>query len=102
MADKLHIDQGRVRENAAQLQSAAGYLQNISLFPQDSRTTLAANEKGKAAYGNSQDRIALLGVLLEQEAQNIRGLGLEFAEFDEMMGSLGEQGPRHSVITAKK
>ena len=75
MADRLHIDQGRVREDAAQLQSAAGYLQNISLFPQDSRTTLAANEKGKAAYGNSQDR---------------------------MMGSLGEQGPRHSVITAKK
>lgn len=102
MSDRIYINQGRVKEDAAQVKSAAAYLQKVSLSPQDTRTTLAANEKGKSAYESSQERISKIGLMLDKEAQNIRELGVAFTEFDEMMGSLGENGVRHSMIRAEK
>lgn len=102
MADIIYVNPERAGEEAKQIESAASYLGKVSLTPQDMRTSLPANTNGKSAYGRAQDRISRLGVLLDWEAQNIRRLGGVFAEFDEMMGRLGENGFRHPVITAKE
>lgn len=102
MAGIIYVDQENVNADAARLESAAAYLEKVSLVPQDMRTTLPANENSKNAYEKSQDRLERLGRLLDQEARNIRELGLAFAEFDEMMGRLGENGSRHPSIIAKK
>ena len=101
MADRINIDQGRVEEKAGQIGGAAAYLVNVPLTPQDNKTTLPANEKGRAAYGRSQERIAALGNLLDQEVKNIRGLGAAFTQFDEMMGQLRGNGNRYPVLSAK-
>lgn len=102
MADSIHINDTSVREEAAQIESAAAYLGKVLLSPQDIRTTLPANENGKSAYERAQERISRLGVLLDQEADNIRSLNMAFAEFDEMMGRLRENGSRRPVITVRE
>ena len=89
MADRIHIHQGKVNEGARQIGSAAAYLANAPLSSQDTRTTLPANAKSKAAYGRLQERIADLGRNLDQEAGNIRSLNAAFTEFDRMIGQLG-------------
>ena len=100
LTDLIRVNDGRVKADAAQMESAAAYLRNVPLTRQDTRTTLPANGNGKSAYGRSQERISRLGVLLDQEAQNIRGLGNAFTEFDGMMAGFGEIGFRHPVISA--
>lgn len=102
LADIIRVNHGSVQADAAQVESAASYLRNVPLTPQDTRTTLLANANGKSAYGRTQDGISRLGVLLDKEARNIRSLGAAFTEFDEMMGRFGENGSRHPVIKARE
>lgn len=102
MTDLIRMNQARVEKDAARIESAAAYLGNVPLTRQDTRTTLPANARGRSAYKRGQERISMLGVLLDEEAKNIRGLGAAFTEFDEMMGRFGENGPRCQVITARE
>ncbi len=88
MGDKIWIDGKRVEEDATRIEGAAAYLRQAPLNPQDMRTTIPANAGSKAAYVDSQERIYQLGILLDQEVKNIRGLGAAFIEFDEMLGRL--------------
>lgn len=98
MAERIHINQEQAEENAGRIESAASYLADVPLVPQDTRTTLPANAKSKDAYGRSQARIAELGRMLDQEVKHIRGLNAAFREFDEMMGRLEAGGKRYPVI----
>ena len=102
MADLIYVNHERVEEDAARVESAAAYLRSVLLAPQDTRTTLFVNERSKTAYERSQDRISQLGLLLDQESQNIRDLGAAFVEFDEMMGRLGGNADRYCVMEAKE
>ncbi len=102
MAENIRVNQGQAEKDAALMDSAAAYLGNVPLTRQDTRTTLPANERGRSAYGRGQERISRLGVLLDVEAENIRGLGAAFVEFDEMMGRFKENGPRYPVIRARE
>lgn len=92
MADKIQINRQNVEEDAAQIESAASYLIKVPLDSQDTRSTIPANAKSRAAYEGSQERLFILGNLLDQEVENIRGLNTAFLEFDEMMGRLAESG----------
>ncbi len=100
MTDSIRVNHRSVGEDAIQMESAAAYLDNVLLAPQDTRTTLPANGNGKTAYGRAQNRISCLGVLIDQEVQNVRNLDLAFTEFDEMMGRFEKNGSRHHFIKA--
>lgn len=101
MPDRIQINCERVEENAMGVENAAVYLQNVSLVPQDMKTTLPANANSKAAYERAQGRISNLGTMLDQEAKNIRGLNMAFEEFDRMLGRFGENKNRYPEITAR-
>ncbi len=88
MGDNIRIDQRKVEEDAVLLEGARSRLERAPLDSQDMKTTLSANAKSKAAYGNSQERLSDLSVLLDQEVKNIRSLGAAFVEFDEMAGAV--------------
>ena len=51
MPDRIQINCERVEENAMSVENAAVYLQNVTLVPQDMKTTLPANANSKTAYG---------------------------------------------------
>ena len=101
MPDRIQINCERVEENAMSVENAADYLQNVTLVPQDMKTTLPANANSKTAYERAQGRIASLGTMLDQEAKNIRGLNMAFEEFDRMLGRFGENKNRYPEITAR-
>lgn len=86
MAEQIRISRQNVEEDAGKIESAACYLMKTPLDSQDTRSTIPANAKGKAAYESSQEGISNLGNLLNQEAENIRGLNTAFEKFDEAMG----------------
>ena len=46
MAEGIHINHEKAKEDAMGVKSAAVYLQSVPLVPQDMRTTLPANAKG--------------------------------------------------------
>lgn len=92
MAENIHINQERIEEAAGNLGAVSAYLKEVPLAVYDSRTTLPANENSRISYERSQKNLAELRNALAKEIQNIRGLGLAFAEFDEMTGSLTERG----------
>lgn len=102
MADEIRVDQKEAEEKAAGIESASGYFQVCALVPQDTRTTIPANENGRSAYGRSQSHIQSLGGALDQEVTNIRSLNAAFAEFDKMMGELKGLGSRHMTIRGKE
>lgn len=101
MAERIQINHRKAEEDAMGIKSASVYLQNVPIVSADIRTTLPVNANGKAAYERAQDRISKLGALLDQEAENIRGLNVAFAEFDRMLGKFEENGGRYPVITAE-
>ncbi len=101
MAEGIHINHEKAKEDAMGVKSAAVYLQSVPLVPQDMRTTLPANAKGKRAYSRSQDEIFRLGTLLDLEAENIRSLNVAFEEFDRMLGEFEKNGSRYPVITVR-
>ena len=88
MTEQIQISRQNIEEDAGRIESAAGYLIKAPLDSQDTRSTIPANEKGRAAYDSSQEGIFNLGNLLDQEAENIRGLNAAFEKFDEMMRQL--------------
>ena len=59
------------------------------------------SEYGKAAAGLADEEEKLRS-MLDQEADNIRGLNAAFTEFDEMMGRFTENGGRGSAVSARK
>ena len=92
MAENIHVNQEKVQEDVQCLEGAAAYLKNIPLSSQDTRTTLPANVNGRLAYERAERDLAGLGASLDQEVNNIRGLNIAFAEFDEMLGELSKGG----------
>lgn len=83
-------------------ESAEGYATGISGTTEcfvkeelgfcDNQSTISANQNGKTAYEESQTALELFGICLEQEAKNIRQLGADFSQYDEMLADLCELG----------
>mgnify|MGYP002509592322 CR=1 FL=1 len=101
MAERIQINHGKAEQDATGITNAASYLQKVSFVSEDMRTTLPANANCKAAYERSQERISKLGAMLDQEAENIRGLNVAFAQFDRLLGRFEENGGRCQAITAE-
>ena len=92
MAQDIKINQIAVKENSESISNSAQYLKEENLSPKDNSTTLTANGKGQEAYDKSQKLLVALGQALDQEAVNIRSLGVTFQEYDEMMTKLRKSG----------
>ena len=71
MPDRIQINCERVEENAMSVENAAVYLQNVTLVPQDMKTTLPANANSKTAYERAQ------GITQNSESGNYAGSGGE-------------------------
>lgn len=91
MAD-IDIKDGKAEQDASGISSAAKYFSGSSLTPIDSRSTITANQKSQDAFNTAQSGITSFGAALDQDAENIRSLGVAFKEFDEMMGRLSAGG----------
>lgn len=100
MSDIIRVGEENVEEQALSMQGAATYFQVNPLLPCDEKSTITANNRGKTAYYKAQEVASLVGSNLDKEAQNIRSLGAEFTEYDEMLAGLWESGTRYHVITA--
>ena len=98
MGDILQIDQEIVESDAQVISDMSKYFLENPLCPCDEKTTITANINSKSSYSLSQQLIADFGKAMDQEAVNIRELGLTFIEFDEMQANLLETGTRYPVI----
>lgn len=92
MAQDIKINQIAVKENSESISKAAQYLKEETLSSKDNSTTITANGKGQEVYNKSQKLLEALGKALDQEAGNIRSLGVTFQEYDEMMTKLRKSG----------
>lgn len=91
MSNTITINYEGVDNCAANIAGAAKYFAETPLTSCDTKTTICANGRGKLAYGNAQSVIALFGTCMEQEAANIRSLGVEFEEYDKLLAMLWEK-----------
>lgn len=91
MAENICVNQEKIQEDANQLEGAAACLKSKPLSSPDTRTTISANAGSRLCYEKEQENLELFGVFLDQEAEKIRGLGIAFAEFDEMIGGFSER-----------
>lgn len=100
MGDGIQLNQDIVDQDAQVIADMSAYFAENPLCPSDDKTTISANSNGKSTYAASQRLIAAFGEAMDQEAVNIRELGLVFKEFDEMHAKLLEAGTRYPVIQA--
>lgn len=92
MTQNIKINQTAVKGNSESISKTAQYLKEETLSQKDNSTTLTANGKGQEVYDKSQKLLVALGQALDQEAVNIRSLGVTFQEYDEMMTKLRKSG----------
>ena len=102
MSDDICINYQAVEKDASLISGVAEYFRKNALVPEDAKTTLTANSAGKQTYNHSQEVIALLGENMEREVLNIRGIGVTFKQYDEMLTELMKSGMRYPVITSMK
>lgn len=88
MSDTLQVNSGIVDEAANKINGASQYLTGQGLSSADEKSTITAVNNSSVSFKNSQTLVTSLGATLNQEAENIRSLGVAFKEFDEMMGEL--------------
>ncbi len=102
MADTINVNEESAEGFAADIGGAASYFRINPLLPEDAKSTISANGKGKTAYYKAQEAAELFGSCLDQEAKNIQGLGAEFSQYDEMLAALWDSGTRYPVLTEVK
>ena len=90
MADNINISGECTERYATGISSVTDYFVKAELLHSDDKSTIRANANGKNAYTESQTALELFGNCLEQEAKNIRELGADFAQYDEMLADLCE------------
>lgn len=84
----VDINLEQSESDAAQIESVSQYLQAELLEPRDAETTLEANGNLHAAFDLSQIVVANLGEAMDKEVLNIRSVGNEFEQYDNMLADL--------------
>ncbi|MBQ8148638.1 MAG: TIGR04197 family type VII secretion effector [Lachnospiraceae bacterium] len=97
MSESIHIHCAEVEEHAGEIATASAYFEEVLLIPSDNKSTISANENVQEGFAETQNALALFGQCLDQEAKNIRSLGLVFQEHDEMMKALLEECTRDTA-----
>lgn len=92
MADNINISGECTERYATGISDITDYFVKAELVHSDDKSTIRANANGKTAYTESQTALELFGSCLEQETKNMRELGAEFTQYDEMLAELCELG----------
>ncbi len=91
MSGYIKINYEAVKADASQIEDTSSVFQPASLNPDDTVTTLKANENIHSVYLEAQDLIVLLGEAMDREAVNIRSMGREFEEYDDLIADFMAQ-----------
>lgn len=92
--EEIQINNTAVDQDAESISGIAEYLKERPLYESDGKSTINAVMRNRAAYQNSQLVLSRLGRMLEDEADKIRSMGLNFLEVDEMEAQLIESNIR--------
>lgn len=82
---EIKVNHAAVEAGVTAISGAVHYLESVTLNPSDTRTTITANAKGQQAYAKSQQVLQCMQNAMEQEAQNIKSLGVTFQQYDEQL-----------------
>lgn len=99
MEDEKIINLDASEEYSSNIQSISNYFSVTPLVPEDSRSTIAANQNGKNAYYKSQEALDKFADALDKDAENIRSIGLAFKECDDLISGLYESGYNGTTIS---
>lgn len=89
--DAIFIDFETAEEDIQKIENATTYFQADTLCPSGSTMTLQADANLHAAFEASQSLIAALGEAMDKETANIRSIGVEFQQYDQMLADLTAQ-----------
>ena len=84
----INISMDTIDADAAEISNASDYFIPKALEQRDFESTITANSNETSCAYQSQQLLALFGTTLDQDAQNIRSLGLSFIQYDEMLANL--------------
>lgn len=90
MSKEIRVNQAAVEANVEAISGVNQYLEETALTRADNRTTVTVNAKGQETYAKSQKVKKNLGNMMQQEAVNIRSLGVMFRQYDNMLSELWE------------
>lgn len=86
----INVNKSTVNTYSEGVSGTAKGFEYDQLKSTDYETTISAASNGRKAYYSAQRADVLLGNCLEQEAKNIRSLGVAFQQYDEMLASVAE------------
>lgn len=89
--DAIFIDFETAEEDIQQIENATTYFQADTLCPPGSTMTLQVDANLHAAFEASQSLIAALGEAMDKETVNIRSIGVEFQQYDQILADLTAQ-----------
>lgn len=98
MSGTFNIDNDSIDNHSSLITIMASQMQFTPLFNADNKTTITANNNCKYSYGSSQQSFADVGAALDKEAENIRGLGLMYKQFDDMAKDMVGVPPAQQTI----
>lgn len=87
----LNIDTQIIDAEAETITSAAGYFVPHPLKSRDYESTITANSNEKTANYTGSQVMSLFGNVLDQDAKNIKELGIAFVQYDEMLANMISQ-----------
>lgn len=86
----ISVDSDKSEMHAVQVERTTDALNRVSLYPKDDVTTLPANTNLHIAFSDAQLLIDQLGRAMDEEAKNIRSIGVTFEQYDAMLGDLAD------------
>lgn len=84
----LNIDTQTTDTEADTILSAASYFVPHPLKVRDYESTITANSNEKTANYIGGQVMSLFGNVLDEDAKNIKGLGIAFTQYDEMLANM--------------
>ncbi len=103
MPEEVCIREENIEEHVSGIKGASALFAGKPLEPCDTRSTIHANQKGQEAYGSARGMTARFGKSLEQEAADIKSLGLTFAEYDKMLAGLWKRNAgKQEAVTLER
>ena len=84
----ININMQTIEEEANGISSASQYFSPRVPAVRDYESTITANSNEKSTIYSSQQALTLFGCTLDKDAANIKGLGLAFVQYDEMLANL--------------
>lgn len=86
----IQIDMGVIEERSTNISGSAECFKFYSIEPRDYESTITANSNETVAACGEQQILGLLGSTLDKDAANIKNLGLEFIQYDQMLATMYE------------